>query len=423
MNNSSEIASDEDVTKLLTKNINLLTQYSLYGYSYIYEENKGLKKEVERLEECNRNLRKRKYEAEDKLNLAEENINNLEKIIKKKEKDTNPKTESKCRKIKKYRKNKDTYGDDKIKNILINIKTIDDIINLEHNWKNIRHNIPLQKIYNLIPPLKKLQKMVGLSNVKEDVMKKIIYYIQNPNNDEYLHTIISGPPGVGKTEFAKIYAEIFQELGILKNSSFIEVKRDQLVGEYLGQTAPRTRKVLESAMGGVIFIDEAYSLGNSEKRDSFSKEAIDMINQYLSEFKNDFMMIVAGYDEELNKCFFSYNPGLRRRFSTKFNIRGYDNKELQEIFYSKLAKLNFINKMSEKYLKNFFKENCKNFKYFGGDIEKLVDELKYVQANRLFYSGKTNKEVIDDDLNKAYSNFKINCDFKKDTQPPFGMYV
>ena len=73
-------------------------------------------------------------------------------------------------------------------------------------------------------------------------------------------------------------------------------------------------------MGGVVFLDEAYSLGNEEKRDSFSKEAIDMINQYLSEKKNEFMMIVAGYDDELDKCFFSYNPGLKRRFSSYYKI-------------------------------------------------------------------------------------------------------
>ena len=94
----------------------------------------------------------------------------------------------------------------------------------------------------------------------------------------------------------------------------------------------KTRELLEKASGGVLFIDEAYSLGNSEKRDSFSKEAIDMINQYLSENKNDLMVIIAGYDEELDKCFFAYNPGLKRRFSSYYKIEGYDYNELIDIF-------------------------------------------------------------------------------------------
>ena len=267
--------------------------------------------------------------------------------------------------------------------------------------------------------------MIGLDDLKKEVMKKIIYYIQNPFNEEYLHTILAGPPGVGKTEVAKIYAEIFQKLGILKNKSFIEVKRDRLVGEYLGQTAPRTRKVLESGMGGVIFIDEAYSLGNAEKRDSFSKECIDMINQFLSEYKNDFMMIIAGYDEELKKCFFSYNPGLRRRFSTYFNIEGYSSNELHDIFEIKLKKFKYNNCIEKDKLTKFFKDNHDTFKHFGGDIEKLVNELKYVQSNRTFYEDvQNNKDITFDDLTNALKNFMKNSDKKKDDyKPPFGMYI
>ena len=187
-----------------------------------------------------------------------------------------------------------SYSINKINSIIASIKTLEDIINLDKLWFPIRHNLILQRLYYLIPALIKLNNMVGLKEIKNDVFKKIIYYIQNSFDDEYLHTIISGPPGVGKTEFAKVYADIFVRLNILKSDKFIEIKRDDLIGEYLGQTSPKTRQLLESALNGVLFLDEAYSLGQSDKKDSFSKEAIDMINQYLSEKKGEFMFIIAG---------------------------------------------------------------------------------------------------------------------------------
>ena len=422
--NSEQYSADNDVEQgntntLLAYNISLLTQYSTNNYNLLYNEVEKLRDDNRNLKDENSNLRKREFELE------REN-NRLERIM---EKDRSKRQRIDVEKvnyeIRRYRLNKDSYNDINIKKTIKNIKDIKDIIKLGSKWRSIRHNTQLQKLYYLIDPLKKLDEMIGLEDLKKEVMKKIIYYIQNPFNEEYLHTILSGPPGVGKTEVAKIYAEIFQKLGILKNKSFIEVKRDQLVGEYLGQTAPKTRKVLESGMGGVIFIDEAYSLGNPEKRDSFSKECIDMINQFLSEYKNDFMMIIAGYDEELKKCFFSYNPGLRRRFSTYFNIEGYNSDELQDIFEIKLKKFKYNNCIENEKLKKFFKDNHDSFKHFGGDVEKLVNELKYVQANRTFYEDvQNNKDITYEDLSNALSNFKKNSDKQKEEyKPPFGMYV
>ena len=408
---------------MIAYNLSLLTNHSVNQYNNLYEENINLNKQIKFLKDDHRYLKKRKLEDENKIEEFQNKIAAIEnKLVDKNKKIKITTTEYK---ITKYKKNKLSFDDDILKRTIYSIKSIKDIINLQDKWINIKHHTQLQKLYLLIKPLKKLDAMVGLNDIKKEVMKKIIYYLQNPNNDEYLHTILAGPPGVGKTEVAKIYAEIFQNLGILKNASFIEVKRDQLVAEYLGQTAPKTRKVLESAMGGVIFIDEAYSLGNPEKRDSFSKECIDMINQYLSEYKNDFMMIIDGYDDELNKCFFSYNPGLRRRFSTYFNIEGYEPNELLEIFKLKLDSFKYVNKIKDNELTKFFKDNIKNFPYFGGDVEKLVNELKYVQANRTFYEdNKDNRDINFIDLNEAFVNFNKNNNKNKDEYiPPMGMYI
>lgn len=420
--------NNKELNENLLKNLNLLTEFNVNSFNKLIEENDKLKDKVKDLNESIKTLRKRKFELQDKnkeLKEAIELFECCESINKKSKKNKEDEEIIKVYNIRKYRKNKDSYDERLIQNTLTNIENIKSILNLEDKWVNIRHNEQLQRLFNLIPPLKELDNMIGLEDIKKEVLKKIIYYIQNPVNEEYLHTIISGPPGVGKTQFAKIYSKIFVYLGILKNNKFIEVKRDQLVGEYLGQTAPRTRKVLESAMGGVIFIDEAYSLGNPEKRDSFSKESIDMINQYLSEKKNEFMMVVAGYEKELKESFFSFNPGLQRRFSTHYNIKGYNNKELTQIFISKCNDLKYNNTISTNHLENFFKENKDDFEFYGGSIEQLMNELKYSHSFRTFYEGNQSRDIIKEDLDKAFESYNNNQNKTKipKYEPPPGLYI
>ena len=408
---------------VLTHNIALLSSISVNEYLHIKEENEILKKSLNEL--------KRKLQDTETILKNEQNSNNNKKCC---DYDKTPQYNqfitSRFRTIN-FKKSKDAWSDKKISETISSIKSINDIINLNQMWYFLRHNTTLQRLYYLIPPLQKLQKMVGIHDVKKDVFKKIIYYIQNPiderkESDEYLHTIISGPPGVGKTEFAKIYADIFVRLGILKSDKFIEIKRDDLVGEYLGQTAPRTRALLEKAMNGVIFLDEAYSLGNEDKKDSFSKESIDMINQYLSEKKSKFMFIIAGYEDDLENCFFAYNKGLKRRFHSHYHIKGYEPNELNEIFLGKINQTQFtqtpftINIPNEK-LERFFTDNKSSFTYFAGDIEKLFNEIKQCQSVRLFNQNIKNKEIIMDDINEALKN--LNNRKKKEYEIPFGLYV
>lgn len=401
----------EQYNDLLNKNLLLLSSYPIGFYCQLWNENNELKKDNDSLTESNQILRKRNYEYKDKIDELNEIINP-------------PNKKQKISKFqnKKYKKNKRSYNDNEINKILFNIRSINDIINLDKKWNEIRHNNILQKLYNIITPLKKLNNMIGLDSIKKSLFKKIIYYVRNQNNEDYLHTVISGPPGVGKTELAKIYADIFVKLGILKNDKFIEIKRDDLIAKYLGQTAPKTRKILDDAMGGVLFLDEAYSLGSEGKRDSFSKEAIDMINQYLSEKKNEFMMIIAGYDDELENCFFSFNPGLKRRFSSYYKIDKYSCDELIEIFKFKIKNSKYVLKIAEKDLNSFFKSNYNNFKYFGGDIEKIISEIKYSQSFRTFSENIESNDIIFKDLEDAYISFKSNRK-EKYNLPPFGLYV
>jgi hypothetical protein len=172
-------------------------------------------------------------------------------------------------------------------------------------------------------------------------------------------------------------------------------------------------------MGGVLFLDEAYSLGNEEKRDSFSKEAIDMINQYLSERKHDFMFIIAGYEDDLENCFFGYNKGLKRRFSSSYNIKGYDALELKEIFLLKVDKKYTVN-IASNVLDEFFEKNKNHFKFYGGDVEKFYNEVKYNSCFRTFLDNSTEMNIIIEDLENALKIFNIK---KDDYKPCINMYI
>ena len=394
---------------VLTHNIAMLSNLPI---QQLVVERDKIKKEFEEF----------KKDHEKEVMTLKRKLSDVEYILKK-EKDINCKKPTLCRSrfdLVNFNTNFSSWTPEKINEVMRSIKSIDDIIKLKSNWYELRHDHTLQRLHYLITPLIRLNSMIGLENIKSDIFKKIIYWIKNSYSNEYLHTIISGPPGVGKTEFAKIYADIFLRLGILKTDKFIEIKRDDLVGEYLGQTAPKTRQLLESAMGGVLFLDEAYSLGNKEKRDSFSKEAIDMLNQYLSERKGEFMFIIAGYEDDMNSCLFGYNKGLRRRFHSHYKINGYQPIELKEIFNRKVDQTLFKLNITDEKLNKFFTDNKSQFSYFGGDIEKFINEIKQCQSLRAFNDNLQDKTIILEDMKMAITNLEEKDD---ENPPPINMYL
>jgi SpoVK/Ycf46/Vps4 family AAA+-type ATPase len=278
-------------------------------------------------------------------------------------------------------------------------------------YQGKKYSVNLKKLALLVSPLKKLQSMIGLDKLKKSMVDMVLYFLQNfDGNNNMLHSVIAGPPGVGKTEVGLILAEIYASLGVTKNNKFRKVKRTDLIGQYLGQTAKITQDVIDEVDGGVLFIDEAYSLGNPEKRDSYSKECIDTINQNLSENKKSFICIIAGYEEELDSNFFSVNPGLKRRFPFKFKIDGYNNKEMAQIYLKNLTKECWsIDDPNVNVLEKLFQDNKEQFTYFGGDIENFFLICKFVHSKRVFGKNLANKKVLTlDDISVALKQFIEN---------------
>jgi SpoVK/Ycf46/Vps4 family AAA+-type ATPase len=274
-------------------------------------------------------------------------------------------------------------------------------------------NIDTQVLWNILPQLIELDNMIGMKELKDTVFYQVIYYIQKlyvGDNRDYLHTAIMGPPGTGKTSVAKILGEMYKNMNILSEGGIFKIaKRTDFVAEYLGQTSIKTKKLLESCLGGVLFIDEVYALGpGSKDHDSFSKEAIDTINVFLSEHKNDFCCIIAGYEEDIVQCFFNVNKGLERRFHWIHRISGYSVDDMTEMFFKMVGDIGWTNECDRIFIKNIISSRdvrkCVRgqFKNFGGDIENLVTKCKMAHALRIFSEENPIKYCItNDDVQEA----------------------
>ena len=243
-----------------------------------------------------------------------------------------------------------------------------------------------------------------------------------PTKGDFMHTVIYGPPGSGKTEVAKIIGRIFSNLGILTKKTFKKVSRNDLVAGYLGQTAIKTKDIIKASIGGVLFIDEAYSLGNSEKRDSFAKECVDTLCEALSEHKHNWMVIIAGYEKELNDCFFGLNDGLNSRFTWRFKLDSYKPGELKSIYEKQVRDFGWTisapssdkPKHAHALCDEWFATNMDYFTTYGRDMETLFTKTKIAHSRRVFCLPRSVKTAITMiDLENGFKLFIENPEVKE----------
>lgn len=311
-----------------------------------------------------------------------------------------------------YMVDEDSDAEEEELRSITKINNINDLIKLGqlyHCKKRIIYmGVELKTLYRLVVPLQRLNRLIGLKTIKENIVNQIVYFLSGlqSDNDDMMHTIIEGPPGCGKTEVGRILGEIYMNMGILQNKIFRIVKRSELIGKYLGHTAVKTQEVIDSCNGGVMFIDEAYSLGDNEGRDSFSKECLDTLNQNLSDNKHKFLCIIAGYMDALDKNFFAFNDGLRRRFSFKYVIDKYTADELRDIFLQKVSDFgwkitNGVN------ISEFFKKHYELFPNFGGDMETLFLNIRICHGRRIFCLDKEihRKLLNNEDFEQGLKSF------------------
>ena len=287
-------------------------------------------------------------------------------------------------------------------NKLNSITKSDSLEDKNNEYISIKEANPEESLESL---LKELNCLIGLETVKNDVnslinliqIRKIREKRGISQPDMSLHLVFSGNPGTGKTTVARLLAKIYFKIGVLSKGHFVEVDRSGLVGGYVGQTALKVKDVVAKAMGGILFVDEAYSLSSNKDGSDYGKEAIDTLLKAMEDNRDDFIVIVAGYPE-LMEGFLESNPGLKSRFNKFIYFEDYKPNELLDIFIKMCNDSKFlIDDDVKEYVKDFFEnrylkrdENFANAR----DVRNFFEKALINQANRL----STNQIINDDEL-------------------------
>ena len=251
--------------------------------------------------------------------------------------------------------------------------------------------------------MEELNELIGLTKVKHDVEELVGLAKVRKMREEKgmkavpvsLHLVFSGNPGTGKTTVARILAKLYKEIGILSTGQLVETDRSGLVAGYVGQTAIKTQKKIQEAMGGVLFIDEAYTL--NQEGENFGQEAIDTILKAMEDHRDKFVVIVAGYTD-LMKAFIESNPGLKSRFNKFFEFPDYTVDELQAIFMMQCKRYQY--KMTEE-AEAAVKEEIKRLEAAKGEnfanareVRNLFEKIITNQAARVADIENVDEEML-----------------------------
>ncbi|ADU30668.1 stage V sporulation protein K [Evansella cellulosilytica] len=249
-----------------------------------------------------------------------------------------------------------------------------------------------------------LDEFIGLSSIKQFMKEIYAWLYLNQKRQEQglktgkqvLHMVFKGNPGTGKTTVARLIAKLFKDMGVLEKGHLIEAERADLVGEYIGHTAQKTRDLVQKALGGILFVDEAYSLSRGGEKD-FGKEAIDTLVKAMEDQQHSFVLILAGYPKEMDR-FLSLNPGLPSRFPMKVTFPNYTVKELTEMANKMVKERDYkLDERADKTLAELLKYTKeKQEEHFsnGRFIRNLLERAIRAQAVRLLEEGKYDKDDL-----------------------------
>ncbi|MGV2829287.1 AAA family ATPase [Myxosarcina sp. GI1(2024)] len=261
------------------------------------------------------------------------------------------------------------------------------------------------KLDNLDDILRELNSLIGLNDLKSTINNLINFLsIQRQRQQQglkqvpvTLHSVFCGSPGTGKTTVARLIGKIYKELGILKKGHLIETDRSGIVSGYIGQTAIRVDKLVESALDGVLFIDEAYSLKPVNSDKDFGQEAIDTLLKRMEDYRDRLVVIVAGYSDEMTR-FIKSNPGLQSRFTRYFYFEDYQPNELLAIFEKICNSYNYELEVATKQqlIDKFHRLYLERDKSFGNGrlVRNLFETIVEKQANRLALIDKVDRQMM-----------------------------